>query len=153
MSCIVLYFTRTGNSKRIAQKIAEKAGCELSRITDEKNWKGPFGFLSGGFYAASSRQTNPVLSPEVDFSEYDRIAIVGPVWAGNAAPAVYSLLMREKSSLNKICLVLSSGGGETAPVFEKLMTQTGVIPFRLGIPKNRVDEDRIVAQAADILRG
>ena len=152
MKSIVLYFTRSGNSKRIAQKIAEKAGCGLSQITDEKNWKGLFGFLRGGFYASTFRKTNPVLSPDVNFSAYDRIAIVGPVWAGSAAPAVFSLLMREKASLDKICLVLSSGGGETAPVFEKLMTKTGTIPFRLGIPKGRVDEDRVVAQAADILR-
>ncbi len=152
MKSIVLYFTRTGNSKRIAQKIAEKAGCGLSQITDEKNWKGIFGFLRGGYYAITFRETNPRLIPMVGFAEYDRIAIVGPVWAGNAVPAVFSLLMREKASLDKICLVLSSGGGETAPVFEKLESRIGKIPFKFGIPKNKADEDQAAAQAADVLR-
>lgn len=152
MNSIVLYFTRSGNSERIAQKIAEKAGCGLSQITDEKNWRGLFGFLRGGFYAASFRQTNPALNPEVDFSAYDRIAIVGPVWAGNAVPAVFSLLMREKASMEKICLVLSSGGGDIAPVFEKLESKVGNIPFKIGIPKNKADEDQSAAQAAEILR-
>lgn len=152
MNSVVLYFTRSGNSKRIAQKIAEKAGCGLSQITDEKNWKGPFGFLRGGFYAATFRETHPSLSPEVDFSSYDRIAIVGPVWANNAAPAVYSLLIREKAILDKICLVLSSGGGEIEPAFQKVEQKTGTIPFKFGIPKQKADEDRVAGQAAEVLR-
>lgn len=152
MKSIVLYFSRTGNSERIARKIAEKAGCGLSRITDDKNWKGVFGFLRGGLYAARFRGTNPVLSPEVDFDAFDRIMIVSPVWAGNAVPAVFSLLMRKKDSLNKIGLVLSSGGGETGPVFDKLESKIGSIPFKFGIPKNRSDEDQVSSQAAEILR-
>ena len=152
MNCRVLYFTRSGNAKRIALKISEKAGCGISQITDEKNWNGIFGFIRGGFYAHSFRMTHPVVTPDVNFSEYDRIVIVGPVWAGNAVPAVYSLLMREKENLDKVCLVLSSGGGDTIPVFSRLESRMGAIPFKFGIPAGKTDEDEIAAQAAEMLK-
>ncbi len=148
MNCRVLYFSLSGNSKRIAEKIAAQGGCGLSQITDDKNWKGIFGFLRGGFYALRFKKTTPVIDPEVDFNELDHILIVGPVWAGNAAPAVYSLLEKEKSNLQKVCLVLSSGGGDTDPVFKKLEEKIGPIPFKFGIPKDKADEDAVAAQAA-----
>jgi len=152
MNCRVLYFTRSGNSKRIAEKIAGQAGCEISQITDDKNWKGFFGFMRGGYYASRYKMTNPLVTPKADFSEYDRVLIVGPVWAGNAAPAVYSLLEREKANLQKVCLVLSSGGGDTDAVFRRLETKTWVIPFKFGIPGNKADEDAVAAEAAGVLR-
>jgi len=151
MNCRVCYFTLHGNSKRIAEKIAGRAGCGLSQITDDKNWKGVFGFLRGGFYAARSRMTNITVEPDIDFSEYDRVLIVGPVWAGNAVPAVYSILNREKANLHKIGLVLSSGGGETDPVFKRVENKLGAIAFKFGIPKDKVDEDAVAEQAASVL--
>ena len=152
MNCRVYYFTLTGNSKRIAEKIADKAGCGVSQITDDKNWKGLFGFLRGGFYAMRFKMTNPSVAPEADFSEFDRVLVVGPVWAGNAAPAVYSLLDREKSNLSKVCLVLSSGGGDTVPVFRRLESRIGALPFKFGIPQNKVNEDEVAGQAAGVLK-
>lgn len=142
----------SGNSKRIAEKITRKAGCGISQITDDKNWKGVFGFLRGGFYALRFKTTHPTVAPDVDFNEYDRLLIVGPVWAGNAVPAVYSLLEREKANLQKVCLVLSSGGGDTEPVFKKLEARIGTIPFKFGIPQNKADENAIAEKAADVLR-
>ena len=92
------------------------------------------------------------MTPDVNFSEYDRIVIVGPVWAGNAVPAVYSLLMQEKENLDKVCLVLSSGGGDTIPVFSRLESRVGAIPFKFGIPAGKADEDEVAAQAAETLK-
>ena len=152
MKCRILYFSLSGNSKRIAEKIAAQAGCEVSRIADDKNWKGVLGFLRGGFYAMRFKMTNPSIEPDVDFNELDRVVIVGPVWAGNAAPAVYSLLNRERLNLKKVCLVLSSGGGDTAPAFKRIEEKIGETSFQFGIPRNKADEDTVVAQAAAVCR-
>lgn len=148
----VLYFTRSGNSERIARKIAGLAGCGVSRITDDKNWSGLIGFLRAGSSASRQKTTNPKLSPEADFSDFSRVVIVGPVWAGKAATPVYSLLLKEKEHLSRVCLVLDSGGGETEPAFQCLEEKIGTIPFKFGIPKNKADEDQIAALAAETLK-
>ncbi|MBC7960795.1 MAG: flavodoxin family protein, partial [Vallitaleaceae bacterium] len=41
----VVYFSRTGNSKRVAEKIAQKIGSHVSVLTDDKNWKGLLGYI------------------------------------------------------------------------------------------------------------
>lgn len=152
MESRVLYFTRSGNSERIARKIANLAGCGVSRITDGKNWAGPIGFLKGGYYASRQKTTNPKLTPDANLSDFSRVVIVGPIWAGKPAPAVYSLLLKEKEHIGRICVVLCSGGGETEPAFSHLEKQVGAIPFKFGIPKNKADEDQVAAQAAQTLK-
>ena len=148
----VLYFTRSGNSERIAKKIANLAGCGISRITDDKNWAGVFGFLRGGSYASRQKTTDARIEPEAHLSDFSRVVIVGPIWAGNAAPTVYSLLLKEKEHLNRVCLVMISGGGEIEPAFKRLEDKVGPVSFKFGIPRNKADEDQIAAQAAETLK-
>jgi flavodoxin len=42
MELQVVYFTRTGNSKRVAEKIAKKLNVSIIEIKDNKSWKGIF---------------------------------------------------------------------------------------------------------------
>ena len=78
----VLYFTRSGNSERIARKIADLANCGVSRIADDKKWGGIIGFLRGGFYASNKKTTNAQITPEARLSDFSRIVIVGPGMGG-----------------------------------------------------------------------
>ncbi len=48
----VAYFTRTNTSKRVAEKIATALSCPCIQITDDKNWKGLFGYIKAGFYSS-----------------------------------------------------------------------------------------------------
>ncbi len=148
----VLYFTRSGNSERIARKIADLANCGVSRIADDKKWGGIIGFLRGGFYASNKKTTNAQITPEARLSDFSRVVIVGPVWAGNVCTPVYSLLVKEKEQLGKVCLVLTSGGGETEPAFSSLEASVGHIFHTFGIPKNKVDENEIASRAAQTLK-
>jgi len=60
MNYKVVYFTRTGNSKRVAEKIANKLSCETIQITDNINWKGILGFLKGGYYSSKNRNVGVI---------------------------------------------------------------------------------------------
>jgi len=125
MKTAVLYFSRTGNSKRVAEKIAQKLHGETACITDEESWKGPGGFARGAMFAAKWEITHPVVSPIVDYKGCDRIVIIGPVWAANPAPAVYSLIMQElKEYANKVTLVLTCGG-MNMPIPSKIESKIG----------------------------
>ncbi len=148
----VLYFSRNGNSKRIAEKIAQKSGAEMSVITDDKKWKGIFGFIKGGAYASSWKVTTPLLSPVVSWDQYDKIVIVSPVWANNVAPAVYSLLMKEKKIMNKLVLVINNSGSETDSAFSNIETKLGEIPHQFGITKRKNNEDSVINAIIKVLK-
>lgn len=102
----VVYFTRTNNSRRVAEKIAEKLSCEIIEVTDGINWKGPWGYIKGGFYSSANRDVSIKLSKEL--GDYDELIVVSPLWAGKIPPATRILLNGLVN--NKVHLVITSLG-------------------------------------------
>lgn len=85
----VYYFSRTGDSKKIAASIAAQTGGSVFPIRDGRNWAGPVGFVRGGYYA-SAKKTLPAdyEKPQPD----DQIYLCFPLWAGSFPPAVRSFV-------------------------------------------------------------
>lgn len=100
----VCYFTRTENSKRIAEKIANKLSCQLIEVKDNMDWSGVSGFAKGGLYA--SRDKDVEISLSQDLGSYDELIIVSPLWAAKVAPAIRMLL--KEVPKEKVNLVISS---------------------------------------------
>ena len=100
----VLYFTRTNNSKRIAEKISNKLSCDLIQVTDNINYKGLFGYLKAGSYSMRNKPVDIEVLGNLDAVE--DYVVVGPLWAGGLAPAVKTLL--NQLPRNKVHLVVSS---------------------------------------------
>lgn len=140
----VLYFSRNGNGKRIAEKIAKKTGCHISVITDDKNWKGPLGFIKGGFYATTWKLTRPTVSPPVTWEQYEHIIIISPLWANNVAPAIYSLIQKEVNLKSRLVLVLNNSGSEVDVAFKKIEAKLGHMPLKFGITKSKNNEDQVI---------
>ena len=106
MNYKVVYFTRTGTSKRIAEKIASKLSCESIQITDNMNWKGIFGFIRGGYYASKNKEVE--IKVNGNSENVDEFIVVTPLWAGGVAPSIKAFL--KNTTLNKINLVVNSAG-------------------------------------------
>ena len=100
----VLYFTRTENSQRIAEKISNELSCDMVQFTDHINYKGFFGYLKAG----STSMRNKPVDIEIlgDIEGLEEYVVVGPLWAGGLAPAVKTLL--DQLPRNKVHLVVSS---------------------------------------------
>lgn len=100
----VLYFTRTNNSKRIAEKISKNLSCDVVQVTDNINYKGIFGWLKAGNYSLRNKHVDIEFLGDVDgIEEY---IVVGPMWAGGLAPAMRTLL--DQLPRNQVHLVVSS---------------------------------------------
>jgi len=85
MNYSVAYFTRSNNSKRVAEKIAQALSSPLVQITDHKNWSGPFGYIKAGFYSTVNKEVQIELLG--DPGQPDAYIVVTPLWAGGIAPA------------------------------------------------------------------
>lgn len=93
MKTLVVYYSRTGATRKVAEKIAFLLGSDIGEIVDLKNRKGVFGFLSAG-YSAFTRKLTEIKAPEKDPSAYDLIVVGTPIWAGNITPAARTYLSR-----------------------------------------------------------
>lgn len=119
MKNLVVYYSRTGNTEKIAKEIEEKVGCDIQSIIDKKNRKGFFGFIVAAFDALLSKETE--IEPiSCNPSEYEMVIIGTPIWAGKMTPAVRTFLKRYKESLDKTVLFTTSGGEECKKVKESI---------------------------------
>ena len=106
MNYKIVYFTRTGTSKRIAEKIAEELCCDIIEVTDNINWKGILGFLKGGYYSSKNKEVKIKVSKAIEVG--DELIVVTPLWAGRICPTMRVLLKTIKT--DKVNLIVTSNG-------------------------------------------
>ncbi len=57
MKSLVVYYTRTGNTRFVAQTIAAEIGADVEEVVDLKKRSGVLGYLSGGSDARRGKET------------------------------------------------------------------------------------------------
>lgn len=139
MKYMVIYFTRTGNSRRVAEKIADKLSTEAVEVTDNKNWRGIIGFIKGGMYAVKNKAVEIKIPKNPD--EAEEIILVSPIWAGKLVPAITTFL--KTKNREKIHLVTTSGG-------TIISDRSGYKSVTDIIKKNK-NEDALISELVDKL--
>ncbi len=113
MNAIVLYYSYTGHTKKIAEKLAHTQGAELVEI----HTKGRLGKLNAFVVQcprAMMRKTAAIQPIAQDLNGYDMITLAGPVWASYPAPAFNAMIKLLPAGKNvQLLLVSGSGSGGT----------------------------------------
>ncbi|NHI94300.1 MAG: flavodoxin [Candidatus Lokiarchaeota archaeon] len=108
---IVIYFSRTGNTKKVAEIIASTLSCEQKPIIPLKSYKGFIGWWRAGFQAV--REKLPAIEPiNIDFKEYDLVIIGTPVWASKMSSPVRTFLTENLNNFKNVAFFNTSGGEE-----------------------------------------
>jgi flavodoxin len=148
----ILYFTRTGNSKRIAEKLQAGLNSEIIEITDNKKWKGIPGFIFGGFHSSTWKQTKPVIYTEKPIKEDDTLLVISPVWANNCVPAVFSLYLSNTLKTENSYLLLVNDGSDTSKAFEKIEGKLGIFKGTYSITKSLSNEESVIENIIKTLK-
>jgi flavodoxin len=90
MKTLVVYYSRTGLTKKIATLISTKLKADLDEIIDKKDRSGAMGYMRAGKDAMKNELTSITFT--YDPKDYDIILIGGPVWAWTVSPAVRTYL-------------------------------------------------------------
>lgn len=101
----IYYFSRTGRSKMVAEKLAQSYSVTAEAIDDHKDWTGKINYMKAGAMALSGK-TVPVDYKKPDIA--DDIIVVFPLWAGAMPPAVKTFV--EEVGQNRIIAVVTSLG-------------------------------------------
>lgn len=142
MKTVVLFFSRTGTSKRVASKIANELGVTPLEITDDKNWHGILGYWKGGYYALANKNVNIKVSGS--FKEADQYVVVSPLWAGGPAPATREFLNQVPK--DKVNLVITCKGSDIASALRKYESKTGKLKACFGIVERLKNEDHYIEE-------
>ena len=109
LKSLVVYYTRTGNSRFVAETIAAEIGADVEEVIDMKKRSGVFGYLSGGKDARQGKETQ--IAPTKKFlADYDLIIVGTPIWAGRTTPAITTYLKKNNLSGKKVAVFFTQGG-------------------------------------------
>jgi flavodoxin len=92
-NAMILYYSRTGNCRAVAEAIGETLSCPVQGIKDLKNRAGFWGFISG-MIDIRKRPLTEIEPKTVDLSPYDTIFLGSPIWGMRFAPAITTVLER-----------------------------------------------------------
>jgi flavodoxin len=124
---LVVYFSRTGYTRKIAEEIAGRCGADLEAIEDVRARAGIFGYLRSAFEAYKKRPIE--IRPAVkNPSDYDLVIFGTPVWAGNVSSPMRAYLTPHRGDLKQVGVFCTQGGSGAEKVLSDMAELCGRKP-------------------------
>lgn len=121
---MIVYFSKTGNTKFVAEEIVKLTGSEIDEIVEvgEKR-DGPVAYMLSGLSSMFKKKSN-IQKAGKNPRDYDLIYIGSPMWGWNLVPAVRSYLTNNQITGKKLALFCTSAGKGESRVFSSIKELT-----------------------------
>ncbi len=113
---LVVFFTRTGNSERLAEEISIKLHGDIDEIKSEVKYLGISGFIRAGYRSVTKKIDK--IRFQKDPSKYKIVVLVSPIWASNIPPAIRSYINKNKENLKNYGLIINGAMKENKKAYE-----------------------------------
>jgi flavodoxin len=116
---LLVYFSRTGTTRKLGELIAEKTGAVVEELKDTVNRMGVKGYLVSGRDAGKRRLT--VLEPvKANLADYDVVIIGGPIWSWNMCVPVRTFLSEHKDEIKAAAFFVTMAGSGDLKAFKEM---------------------------------
>jgi flavodoxin len=117
MKSLVVYYSRTGNTRTVALTISKMTGSDIEEIRDETDRSGISGYLKACFDALFSAKTR-IRKIKNNPCGYDMVYVGTPVWAFNAVPSVLCFLEAYGREIKDISFFATQGSSGADKAFK-----------------------------------
>lgn len=144
MKALVVYYSRTGRTRLLAQKIASALHATVEELVAVTDHQGVGGYLraavEGRFQHAA-----PLIPPQHDPDRFDLVVIGTPIWAGGVSSPVRSYLRQHVPALRRVAFfcTMMQRGCETA------FRQMQQIAVRVPLARLAVTDHQLAQMTAD----
>lgn len=112
---LVVYFSASGNTKKIAEMIAEEGGFDLHEIAPEKEYtKADLNWMdkkSRSSVEMNDKAFRPAIKKsDLNISDYDKILIGFPIW-WYVAPTIINTFLEAYDFAGKQIILFATSGG------------------------------------------
>lgn len=114
-STLVVYFSRRGHTRQVAQWIAQQCDADTEEIVDGVDRRGVVGYLRS-LAEAVLRLPVPIQPSRRSPRDYDTVIIGTPVWAWHMASPVRAYLRRHRGRFRRVAFFCCHRGWGTGPV-------------------------------------
>ncbi len=137
---LIVYYSRSGVTKKVANAIRDILKCDIEEIKDTKKRSGFLGFLTAGRDAMFNRDT--VLEETTDPSSYDIVLIGTPVWAGNMSCPIGTYIRKYKGKFNDVAFFTTLGSANTSKTYTNMEKFSEKSPLaKLTLNQKEVEND------------
>ena len=119
MKTLVVYYSRTGTTKKLALEIASKLNAETEEIKDTVDRSGMKGYLFAGRDAMQKNLT--ILQPTVNNpADFDLVIIGTPMWGWNMSAPVRTYVTEKKNNFKNVAFFCTMGGSGDSKAFAEM---------------------------------
>ena len=152
MKALIIYYSRTGNTKTIAENLAKLSGFDIEEIKDTQGRTGFIGFMRSG-YQAYRKKLTLIEHPLHDPADYDLILIGTPVWAGTLSVPVRTYIHEYTKKFPNVAFFSTNGNEEQAALFREMEELCGKKPINtLSIPGTTVQKGEYMDSLKQFLK-
>ena len=145
MKTLIVYYSRSGVTRRVAQALAERLGADVEELVDTKNRSGAVGFAVA-CKDAIMKKAVPIKPPAHNPADYDLVVLGSPVWAKTMSSAMRAYLTEQGLGIKLaavFCTTHTDGIKNTLDDMEQLLS--GEVIARAGFRQKPVKRDEYQA--------
>lgn len=125
---LIVYFSRSGYTRRIAEQIARAADADCEAIRERSSRKGLLGYWRSAREAL--RGTAALIEPDsLQPRDYALIVLGTPVWAGNLSSPMRAFIARHRNEFTRIALFCTQGGSGAPKVLQTMTDLCDQLPL------------------------
>ena len=146
---VVLYFSATGTTKSIAQRIAKESNSEIIEIVPKEKYKSE-DLDYNSDCRANREQNDPKARPEIentiDIAKYNTIYLGYPIWWGTNPKIILTLLDTYDFTGKTIIPFCTSGSSDITNSVEELRNYNSKLTIKDGRRFSSSDSDKIIKE-------
>lgn len=127
MKTLVVWFSRTGLTRGVAERITAALGAQACAITERRSRLGPLGYLRSAWEASRGRDA-AIEALAADPRTADLVVIGTPVWAWHLSSPVRAFARRHRGDFRRVAFFCTMGASGSEAAFAELRELTGREP-------------------------
>lgn len=156
MKNLIVYYSYTGMTEKVAQTIAKELNASVAKIEDVERPSKLKAYISGAF-AARKGKSWPIKPITIDLASYDRIFIGAPIWWGRCAPEINSFFDQVNLTGKSVVVFVTMGGSSPDEAIKALTVKAeakgGKVVSSFSIKTGGMNQDKLVTKANEIALG
>ncbi|MFH0816187.1 MAG: flavodoxin [Methanobacteriota archaeon] len=108
MNALVVYYSRTGMTKIVAETVRALLQCDAEELKDTKKRKGLVGYMRSG-REVMEKGTTTLEPTSRDPADYDLVIVGTPVWVYTMSTPVKAWLEQNEAKIKKLAVFCTCG--------------------------------------------
>jgi flavodoxin len=116
MKILIVYYSRTGTTKKIATELAAALSADIEEINELKSRRGIWGWITAG-RDSSLRKETQIADLKSKLEDYDLVIVCTPIWAWTISTPMRQFLLQYANKIKQIGFVVTMGGSGAQRAF------------------------------------